>query len=500
MPALPGKEFYTNPTGVGVYWMNRNQPDWLANRCKPMKKVIISFVSLALYLGLAAGCGKKQSASWESIQNPEAVAQLKSFVAEKKAQANASTNEAAPGFAPIFAAAERGDWLGVSNSFLDLRNRAGQYEHYGPTDERLRGTKWQAILEVWGGLNAFGEGDAKYSALYANDIIESIPAGSIYFGGTDPGRFLITAMQKNQVNGDPFFTVTQNALADSTYLDYLRSMYGGRIYTPTGDDTAKCFQDYSKDVQRRYEEKKLKPGEDFKRDSRTGLVQITGQVAVMEINGLLARIVFDRNTNQEFYVEESFPLDWMYPYLEPHGIIFKLNRQPLTELSDAVLQRDHDYWMKLTAPMIGDWLKPNTTVKEVAAFTEKVIARHDFSGFTGDLRFVENAYSQKMFSKERSSIAGLYAWRAQHTKDAGEKKRMNDAADFAFRQAIALCPYSPEAVVRYANLLFSENRFSDALVVAETAAKMPEMKGRDGEPIRGLVDQIKRIQQQVKGR
>jgi len=63
-----------------------------------------------------------------------------------------------------------------------------------------------------------------------------------------------------------------------------------------------------------------------------------------------------------------------------------------------------------------------------------------------------------------------------------------------------LCPYSPEAVVRYANLLFSENRFSDALVVAETAAKMPEMKGRDGEPIRGLVDQIKIIQRQVQGK
>ena len=77
---------------------------------------------------------------------------------------------------------------------------------------------------------------------------------------------------------------------------------------------------------------------------------------------------------------------------------------------------------------------------------------------------------------------------------------MNDAADFAFRQAIALCPYSPEAVIRYANLLFSEQRFSDALVVAQTAAKMPEMKGSSGQQIRDLADQIKRIQQQVKGR
>ena len=38
------------------------------------------------------------------------------------------------------------------------------------------------------------------------------------------------------------------------------------------------------------------------------------------------------------------------------------------------------------------------------------------------------------------------------------------------------------------------------LVVAETAAKMPEMKGSDGQQIRGLVEQIKNIQRQVRGK
>jgi hypothetical protein len=214
----------------------------------------------------------------------------------------------------------------------------------------------------------------------------------------------------------------------------------------------------------------------------------------MEINGLLTKIIFDKNTNQEFYVEESFPLDWMYPHFEPHGLIFKINRQPLTTLSDEIVQNDHDYWTKTVTPMIGGWLNSDTTVKEVAAFAEKVFVRHDFSGFTGDPRFVQNAYSHKMFSKERSSIGGLYAWRALHTTDKSERKRMNDEADFAFRQAWALCPYSPEAVFRYVNLLMSESRFSDALLVAGTAAKMPEMKGRDGDQIRGLVKQLQQKQ------
>ena len=181
----------------------------------------------------------------------------------------------------------------------------------------------------------------------------------------------------------------------------------------------------------------------------------------------------------------------MYPYLEPHGLIMKINRQPLTELSDEIVQRDRDYWTKYIAPMVGNWLNSDTSVKEVAAFTEKVYAKKDFNGFQGDRRFIQSSDSQKMFSKERSSIAGLYAWRAQHSKDAAERKRMNDAADFAFRQVIALCPYSPEAVFQYVNLLVSEQRFSDALLVAETAAKMPAMKGRDGNQIRDLVTQLK---------
>ena len=364
----------------------------------------------------------------------------------------------------------------------------------------MRGPKWQAIIEIWGAFYFFGAGDEKYSAVYANDIIASIPPGSIYFGGTDPGRFLITGMEKSQVNADPFFLLTQNALADSTYLDYLRSMYGDKIYIPTATDAETAFRDYTEDVTQRQKKNQLKPGEDVKVDPASGRVQVSGQVAVMEINGLLAKVIFDKNTNQEFYVEESFPLDWMYPYLEPHGIIFKLNRQPLTELSDEIVWRDRDYWSQMIAPMIGDWLKSDTTVEDVAPFAEKVFGRHDFSGFTGDPRFVENAYSHKMFSKERSSIAGLYAWRAQHATDAAEKKRMNDAADFAFRQSLALCPYSPEAVIRYSNLLMSESRFSDALLVAEIAAKMPEMKGSNGAQMRNLVDQLKQIQRQVKGK
>ena len=452
------------------------------------------FLEVAILGGglFISGCAKKQMTSFQSLKNPEVVVQLKSFVAEKEAQANAATNQTPPEFQAFFAAAAKGDWPAVSNAFVEFRKHAGQYEHFGKTDERLHGTAWQAVLETWGALDAFGEGDEKYTMAFGTNIIASIPAGSIYFGGTDPGRFLVTAMCKSQVNADPFFVLTQNALADSTYLDYLHAMYGEKIYVPTLEDSRKCFQDYTEDAQRRMQSHQLMPGENVKMVD--GKVQVSGQVAVMGINGLLAKVVFDKNPGREFYIEESFPLDWMYPYLEPHGLIFKINHQPLPGLSGEIVGQDHDYWRSLVRPMIGDWLNDDTPVEQVAAFAKKTFGKQDFSGFTGDPRFIQNAYSHKMFSKLRTSLAGLYAWRLKQAADASEKERMAREADFAFRQAWALCPYSPEAVFRYVNFLLAQDRSADALVVAETAAQMPAMQGRDGGQIRGLVEQLKKFQ------
>ena len=87
----------------------------------------------------------------------------------------------------------------------------------------------------------------------------------------------------------------------------------------------------------------------------------------------------------------------------------------------------------------------------------------------GDPRFVQNDYASKMFSKWRSSIAGLYAWRAEHTTAVENQQRMADAADFAFRQALALCPYSPEVADRYAEFLTKQHREADARLVRNMA-------------------------------
>jgi hypothetical protein len=445
-------------------------------------KITATFAGCVM-LGLLAltGCAKK--AGSEFAPDPQTRAQLKSFAVEKESQARALASADGHALPPkaenFFSAVKNANWEEATNDYAALKGT-------------LRGSWWQPVLETFGATEQFTLGDPKYAAIYGNDIIQSIPSGSIYLGGTDPGRFIITAMQKSQANGDPFFGLSQNPLTDASYLDYLRTTYGGKVYLPTTNDWQKCYDDYFRDYQERQASGQLLPGESVT-NGPDGKMQINSYLSLIRIRGSLTRLIFDQNTNREFYVEESFPLEWMYPRLEPHGLIFKLNRQPLAELSDEIVQQDHDYWTNVIAPMIGNWLDNDTSISDMAVFNEKVFLQHDFSSFTGDTNFVRDSYAHQMFSKERSSIAGLYMWRADHAKDLGAQERMARAADFAFRQAWALCPYSPEVVFRYVQFLMTQQRTSDALTVAETAEKLASDEDQ-AEELNQLVEQLKRYQ------
>jgi beta-lactamase regulating signal transducer with metallopeptidase domain len=431
---------------------------------------------------------------------------LKAFSVAKLQQsqtlAAAAGEKISPEFQRFFNAATNGDWQTVTNMFESFKQRHPQYERVKgvPEDVHLRTSYWSPVLEICLAYGHVALCDPKYTQIAADDIINSIPAGSIYFGGTDPGRGLPTAFSKSQPDADPFYILTQNAMADGTYLEYLRKMYGGKIYTPTTNDLQQCYQNYVEDAKKRLQNHQLEPGENDRMDTN-GDLQVSGQVAVMKINGLLAKIIFEKNPDREFYLEESFPLDWMYPYLEPHGLIMKINRQPLPQLSEDVIRQDHDFWTRIATTALGDWLNDDTSVAQVAAFVEKVQLKRNFSGFKGDPQFVQNDYAREMFSKFRSSIAGVYAWRcsAQCPPEYRQKTPAVQAAliretDFAYRQAWALCPYSPEAVYRYVNFLTGRNRTSDALLIAETTAEFPSRPGFDAKQMQSLVDQLKRLE------
>jgi len=373
----------------------------------------------------------------------------------------------------FYDAARLENWDTASNLFNQIRAASRRYQN-GTNDDAitpaLTTVIWPPLSESYGACEQFQKWNSRWLHRFGKEIINSIPPGSIYFGGTDPGRFVISALSESQVEGKPFFTLTQNQLADSTYLDYLHAMYGRKIKTPTAEDSQKAFQDYTADATRRQASGQLKPGEDVK--VANGRVQVSGQVAVMEINGLLARQIFDSNPSHEFYVEESFPLDWMYPYLTPHSLIFQLNSKTQATLTEAEVRQDSEYWKKTTDDMIGPWLKEKTTVQELCDFAAKYGSGKQLAGYPGDKDFAANDEARKAFSKLRSSIGGLYAWHSQNDSNGDDRKRMYDAADFAFRQSYACCPYSPEAVYRYVNLLVTHQRTEEALLLAKTSARL----------------------------
>jgi tetratricopeptide (TPR) repeat protein len=152
--------------------------------------------------------------------------------------------------------------------------------------------------------------------------------------------------------------------------------------------------------------------------------------------------------------------------------------------------------------MLGDWLDEKTPVREVADFADRVYVRHNLKGFTGDRRFIANDYAQKTFSKLRSSIAGVYAWRLgasippeYQPKSKAESQALLKEADFAFRQAFAICPYSPEAVFRYTQLLLQINRMDDAVLIAETCLKLDP----HNEQVHGLLENLKSYKKQSAG-
>jgi hypothetical protein len=274
-----------------------------------------------------------------------------------------------------FDAGSKGDWITANKLFDGISRQWRQ----GANTSAIAGSVLEAVLAYEG----FTSMEMKFAESFARDIIESIPPGSIYFGGTDPGRGLVTAFVKSLPEAKPFFVLSQNPLGDRTYLDYVRAMYGQRLYIPSEEDWKKAFDDYAADAKARMDADKLKPGETVVEDEK-GKLRPQGNVAWMQVNGLLAKLIFDRNPKHEFYIEESMPMDWMYPYLSPHGLILKLHRQPLTGISEKVLEENRAYWQRQTKRLIGDWLTNETPVRVVCEFLEEVYGQSLLDGFKGD--------------------------------------------------------------------------------------------------------------------
>jgi tetratricopeptide (TPR) repeat protein len=286
------------------------------------------------------------------------------------------------------------------------------------------------------------------------------------------------------------------------------------IQEPSEQDSAQVYHDFYADAQRRLEHDAAHPNErkqvrdDEVVTEENGRLQITGQGAVMRINGLLTKIIFDRNPDHEFYVEESFPLEWMYPHLTPFSDIMKINRQETPVLSEEVVARDHAFWRLEAERSIGDWITYDTPVSNICDWCERVYVRHDYTNFTGDLKFIRDEDAQKSFSKLRNAVAssiyqwrgdnseaplsppvqpppgqaGIYAWHGENAdaarKDPGVRQRMYREAEFALKQSFAFCPYSPEAVYHLMMLFYSQRRYEDIQRILQTCTQLDPYNGQ----------------------
>jgi len=395
---------------------------------------------------------------------------------------------------------------------------------------------WVLVNEVQGAMEVLDSWHADYLQIYTENIVQSIPRNAIYFGGTDPGRYAITLGSKSHEKADPFFTITQNALADGRYLQYLRQLFGKRIYIPSVEDNQNAFRAYLKDARKRMMANQLAPDEQVtliyafqcpvnpshqftaalgrgqigvlaqleqmgaapcrqcqQQEQQTMIplpeprVSVGGNTAVSAINARLAKMIFDQNPDHDFYLEESFALDWMKPHMVPHGLIFKLERKPLKELPPDLIDQNRKDWQKYMALCVGgEVVKPETSVAELCKWVETIYIKGKRGDFKGDAFYLKGKKEvmektvfrkgppfseQKAFSKMRSAQADVFTWRESATTDPKMKAKYAKEADYAYCQAFALGPINPEVAFKFLIFLTKAKRFEEAKIVLNTFAK-----------------------------
>jgi hypothetical protein len=348
----------------------------------------------------------------------------------------------------FFDAIEGGDWERIESLFKGFAKRSGQYE--GSTHAPELDEIWPAILDAYGVAQQGHDWPAQKLLDYGNAVLDSLRPGMVYVGGTDPGRWIPTLL----AGTDDRIILTQNALADKRYLDYMEFLYAGRLTTLTKGDSDRVFAEYVADAQKRFnhdqqfpdEPKQVRPGEEGRMVN--GKFEVSGQVAVMGINEKLFQMIREKNPDLSFAMEESFPFKSVLADASPLGPIMEVGgRDEQNTLTPERAAQTVDYWRNTTQQLLVD---------ADALASEEV---------------------RKSYSKLLSSQAGLFVER-NHPAEAEE----------LFRLANEVCPYSPEAVFRYVNLLVEQNRVNDAFPVVENALRSDP----NNQQFRDLVAELKK--------
>ncbi len=333
--------------------------------------------------------------SQKSLNSAEAIVadKVRRFGESRRAVAeriaHRSKKDLPPEIDLFFKAIDKGDWEEIHSRWQELATHTHQYT-YSKNDRPDLEPYWATVLDAYGVAEQAHNWPAQRLLDYGNAILDSLRPGMVYVGGTDDGRFVPELM--NESSGDPHIMITQNALADGSYLEYVAELYGGQLNALTEGDTSRAFQEYTADAQKRYqhdldfpnEPKQLLPGEDV--TMADGHVQVTGQTAVMAINERILQMLMAQNPNLSFAMQESYPMGGLYPDAVPLGPLMELNPQgdqgPLT--SESAMQ-SVDYWRYATQMLLADPGSGDNSQTALTAYskdinsTANLLAAHNFT-------------------------------------------------------------------------------------------------------------------------
>jgi hypothetical protein len=236
--------------------------------------------------------------------------------------------------------------------------------------------------------------------------------------------------------GERRIVITQNGLADGTYTEYLRFLYADRFNALGNADSERAFQDYMSDARKRLEHDQQFPDEPKQvRDNeqiqiKDGKTQVSGMVAVMDINERLLRMLMDKNPDLSFALQESFPLKGTYADAAPIGPIMELRAQDQSSFTVERAAESVSYWRN-----VADQLRA---------------APDDANGET----------PLKSYSKLATGQANLFAERG-----------FAESAEQTYRIALGLVPSNVDALTGLAGLLERTGRVQDARNLADNFAR-----------------------------
>jgi len=314
---------------------------------------------------------------------------------------------------------ESGNWNEIDRLFQAMAKRSAQYE--GSTHDPDLDPFWSAVLETYGAAEQAHLWPAKQLLDYGEAILGSLRPGMVYIGGTDSGRFIPTLINETS-SGEQHVVLTQNALADSRYLEYIRFLYGDRLNLPSSDDSQRAFQEYVVDAEKRLahdeqfpdEPRQIRPNETVSKTENR--MSVGGSTAVMDINERIVQQILEKNPDLSFGLQESFSFKNTYAEAAPLGPIMELRAQDAQSLKDENRgERSLDYWRQMKDELLQN---PDTTssTETLMAWSKMAVGQANLLAHT-DSPSGEQAYrvALEIFPRNTDAILGL----SQHLYDTG---------------------------------------------------------------------------------